>query len=166
MKRLTLVRHAQSVPQNTEYITDWSRPLSFIGRQQCALMATKMADVLVSLPEIFYVSDAVRTRETYELITAALGVSTPVVLDHELYLTTARHMDRYCQELDDSYDHVAIVGHNPALAALGLQYSYAMIREFSTCGILSVLFQTESWAGAIPDSVENYLFLEPKMFRA
>lgn len=114
-RRLVLLRHAQA--EGPGSVSDELRRLDEQGRRQAGALASRLlADQLV--PELVLVSAAVRTRETWELIAAALDAPAPeVAVSDRLYRANPLEVVALIREVDDRIRHLMVVGHEPAMSA-------------------------------------------------
>ena len=117
MKKLILIRHAQPDPSN-HLLCDFEFPLSKRGRRDALEMADRFAGLKLC-PELILVSPAKRTRETAELFAKKLGFSKKeLVIKNSLYEAERGDILRVVHELDNSFDTVMIMGHNPAIISM------------------------------------------------
>jgi len=114
MQRLILLRHgkAESVSGSGR---DVERGLTDRGRRDAAIMGRVLTEADVT-PDRVLVSDARRTRETWEEMSVAFP-SAQVEFDRALYLASA---DRLAHMVDASSEahSLMIIGHNPGLHEL------------------------------------------------
>lgn len=113
MLQLTLLRHAKAEPADA-YDDDAVRPLADIGRQDAPRVARALLEAGAA-PEIALVSDARRTRETWDLIRPSFPKADVRFL-RSLYLCPAETL---LAEADRAgVERVMLVGHNPGLHEL------------------------------------------------
>ena len=115
-RRLVLLRHAKAEPAGT--VTDVLRPLALTGRKQAARvgLALVAADVV---PELVLCSDAVRTRQTWDLLKAGLGDTEPeVVIDPQIYSAGVAEVLELVGAVDPRVRTVLVVGHEPTMSAV------------------------------------------------
>jgi len=116
VRTLHLLRHAKSSWQDAE-LPDHDRPLSKRGRRAGAALAHRFARE--SAPDVVLCSTALRTRQTLELISAALKPSK-VVFEPAIYGGGIRKLMKLLWHLPDSAQTVLLIGHNPALHELAV----------------------------------------------
>ena len=119
-RRLYLLRHAKSSWKHPE-LADHDRPLAARGRRAAAAMAHHLAEHQI-VPELVLCSTALRTRETYEAIEAALA-HAPVRYERRLYGATADDLLERLRAVPDQIRTVMLIGHNPAIEELALLLS-------------------------------------------
>lgn len=143
VRNLLLIRHAEA-EFPTEKKRDFERSLTTNGQNQGIILGTYIKDLPFELDAIYH-SPAQRTLETSRFIVDALE-KVPRLMDaEELYEATGNLMKAFINRLDDNFQNVAIVAHNPGIAEL---YGY-LTRKFepyapATCAWLECDF--ESWS--------------------
>jgi phosphohistidine phosphatase len=114
-RTLVLMRHAKAEPPDN-YPEDIDRPLSRRGRAD-AEAAGKWLVERGLVPDQVLCSAAVRTRETWQCVSAAVG-AVPVNYEQSLYLSNAVEALELIQQTDVSVGTLLVVGHNPAMSVL------------------------------------------------
>ncbi|MDG1654756.1 MAG: histidine phosphatase family protein [Luminiphilus sp.] len=165
MKQLHLIRHAKSSWDDPS-LGDHQRPLNARGQRASVLMGTAMSMHLKDTPAVF-VSTAVRAQQTFQGLlsgwTALEGaVSTT---DDRLYTFDAHDLIAWLSEADDRLDHMAVIGHNPALSALArLLYPQLTRSRLPTAAWLWLSFDDVSWRSVVesPEKAELVRLCTPK----
>lgn len=121
MKTLYLLRHAKSSWDDTG-LSDHDRPLSARGRKAARAMASVLAKQRPG-PKIVLCSSALRARQTWEPIAAALVRPPEVRLDERLYGADAARLLDLVSEIPEGISAALVVGHNPGLQDLALELS-------------------------------------------
>ncbi|TVS02260.1 MAG: histidine phosphatase family protein [Rhodobacteraceae bacterium] len=147
--RLILTRHAKSDWDNP-LLSDHERPLNSRGRRA----APRIGRWLVEndyLPQQALVSDAVRTRETWDLISAQFQHKVKVRFVPAIYQAHG-NPDVMLDVLGTAEaDTVILIGHNPGIAALAGQ----LLRErpeqesfirYPTCATMVAEFEVPRWS--------------------
>jgi phosphohistidine phosphatase len=116
MKTLVLFRHAKTEPTSAD--GDHARALIDSGRATAAAMGLKLAEDGVR-PDLVLVSDAVRTRQTWELASAAFP-RTGVEIRRDLYDASADAIAAAVDAVARHAETVIVVGHNPGLQSYAL----------------------------------------------
>jgi phosphohistidine phosphatase len=116
MKKLLLLRHAKS-SWDDESLADFDRPLAPRGREAAPPMGRELAR-RGWLPEAVLVSPSVRTRQTWELVAAELGMKPAVKFPTGLYEATAEALLEEIRRTPDSTGVLLLIGHNPGLEYL------------------------------------------------
>ena len=164
MHRLLLLRHAKSSWDDPS-LADRDRPLAPRGHRA----AERMADHLrseVPHPDLVLCSPALRTRETLERMSNALG-DAEVVVDDELYGADGNELLERLRAVDDRFETVAVIGHNPGIHDLAITLAGSgaeldrMEAKFPT-GALAVLAFDGRWRDVSPGGGLLEAFVTPR----
>jgi len=112
MQRLILLRHGKAESVSGQG-GDAERCLTDRGRRDSALMGRVLAEAGLK-PDLVLVSDARRTRETWEEVSAAFPAAE-VEVDRALYLASAERLAHAIDANAESAACLMIVGHNPGI---------------------------------------------------
>jgi len=113
-RRLILLRHAKS---DWPDVPDRDRPLAKRGRRDAPRIGRWLREH-GDQPDVVVVSDAARTRQTWDLVAPELGGSPAVRFEPRAYAASALTLLYLVQELPDAYRAAMLIGHNPAIAEL------------------------------------------------
>lgn len=119
MHRLILMRHAKAEPA-TASLRDRDRPLSVSGQADAALMGRILASKGLK-PDLALVSDAARTRETWEAMHEPLG-DVEVRFEASLYNASPETLRQAVEAEEDGAGCLLILAHNPGVQLLAQQY--------------------------------------------
>lgn len=111
MVELVLMRHSKAVPSSPT--GDHVRALSPRGRLDAAEAARVLADHL--MPDYALVSDALRTRQTFECVQDAWGTAVPHRLEPELYGASTAAILEVIGTAPAGVERLLVVGHNPGI---------------------------------------------------
>jgi len=162
MKILHLLRHAKSSWDNNS-LADWERPLAARGERACEIMAEPIVEAGARFNAVFC-STAVRAESTIAGIADALQSNTiRWKLDRSLYTFSGSVLLRYCQMLNDQFEQVMLVGHNPAMTDLVNRLGDQVIDNVPTCGYVQLQLDCTSWKQVDQCSGKTTVFLTPKM---
>ncbi|MES2377975.1 MAG: histidine phosphatase family protein [Bacteroidota bacterium] len=141
MKKLLLVRHAKATHE-TGFV-DFERPLKPSGLQDAAIMAGRLKET-GHVPQILVASPALRTISTANVLSQHLEVP---VADEILGIYEADQNDLVdiVSRLDDTYDSVGLVGHNPGIGQV-LYYFTGDARDVPPGAVALIEFDTKTWA--------------------
>lgn len=149
MRQLVLLRHAKAVV-DSDTGQDFDRPLAPRGREDAPVVGKALADAGAE-PELVLVSAAKRTRETWELVSAAFPGVEARFLD-ELYDATAETLLHLVEHAKVA--RLMIVGHNPGLQELAIRLARrntpldaAVRAKFPTCA--AALYSRKDDLGAL-----------------
>ncbi|RRH73977.1 SixA phosphatase family protein [Falsigemmobacter faecalis] len=166
--RLILTRHAKS-DWGDPTAADQARPLNARGRRAAGLMA----DWLVSrgdLPGEVLCSDALRTRETWELMAPHFATHPPeLVLKPALYHAPADVMLAVLRGAKSPV--VMMIGHNPGIAEFAARLLARAPQDsdftrYPTGATLVAGFEAETWAEVTPGSGAVIDFMTPRRLEA
>jgi len=119
MKQLVLLRHAKAVPGN-EADDDFDRKLAERGREDAPRVAAALVEAGAA-PDVVLVSEARRTRETWELARPSFPKADVRFL-RSLYLCAAEVLMAEAESA--GVDRVMLVGHNPGLHELASRFAH------------------------------------------
>lgn len=120
LSTLFLLRHAKAVPQHAD--GDRARGLSDAGRDGARTMAAAAAERHFA-PSLVLCSDAVRTRETLDIVLPALKPAPDIAYEEALYLADAKQLLQRLRRIPDDVRSVMLVAHNPGLQELAVALS-------------------------------------------
>lgn len=116
MKQLLLLRHAKSSWDNPA-LADFDRPLAQRGRKDAQRMSREIAD-RDWLPQRALVSPAMRTRETWEIVSAEWPRTPEVSFQETMYEASAEQLLAEAQRTPERVETLLMLGHNPDLEDL------------------------------------------------
>jgi phosphohistidine phosphatase len=170
MLTLSLLRHAKSSWDDPS-LEDFDRPLAKRGIEAAGRMGRHIqAHDLV--PALVICSDALRARQTLELLLPHLAEKPPIVYDRGLYLASPRAMLERVRKLDAAKaGHAMLVGHDPGMHSLAVELAgsgeasqlRALARKFPTAALAVIAFSGRDWAKIAPAKGQLKLFVTPKM---
>lgn len=173
MKAILLMRHAKS-DWGSGDLEDRDRPLAPRGRED----APRMGWVLKRLdrvPDRIVSSDAVRARQTAELVAEASSYGHAIVWEPALYAAAGAAWLDAIGKLPAKVDCVLVVAHSPgieqaaALLVAGLagrrKQPAALGIHVPTAGLLCIEAEVPDWAGLEPGRGVLQWFLTPRMVK-
>lgn len=161
MKRLILVRHAKSSWKDSA-LTDFDRTLSKRGKKDAPLLGERLA-AMDQRPELLVSSPARRAKKTARLIAQELHLADDRLLfKPEIYEAEPETLLEVVRGLDDCWQLVLLVGHNPGLTELGNLLGGCGIANIPTCGVLCIDFDVVSWRNIGPGSGTLVYYDTPK----
>jgi phosphohistidine phosphatase len=143
MKHIILMRHAKSDWSNGE-LTDHQRTLNTRGNLDAPLMATRIKGY-GKLPELMLVSDATRTRETWQHITKPLG-NVQTKFDRALYMASPYTIIEKLKEVDNLIDTVLLIAHNPGITEVFHILANIDIDNVPTAGVGCIQLHTDKFS--------------------
>ncbi|MFQ3558222.1 histidine phosphatase family protein [Streptomyces gramineus] len=155
LRRLVVLRHAKSAWP--EGVPDRLRPLAARGRRDAPAAGRALADS-DCLPDLVVCSTAVRTRQTWELVSGQWGTPPPVRLDGRVYAAGVPELLEVVREVPSEVETLLLVGHNPGLEELvlelagdGLDDALEQVRKkFPTSAIAILAWHGRAWTALEP----------------
>ena len=161
MKRLILVRHAKSSWKNAA-LADSERPLSGRGKRDAPRMGARLAG-LGLLPDIILASPARRARKTASLLAGEIPAAAGrILVDPALYEANAGVLLERVRALDERWQQVMLIGHNPGLTDFANLLTAAGIDNIPTCGVLVADLDLAFWRQSEPGCGRAALYVVPK----
>ncbi|MDR2789395.1 MAG: histidine phosphatase family protein [Campylobacteraceae bacterium] len=158
MKTIYFIRHAKS--DWSVDCDDFDRALNKRGEKDAPFMAERLKKYGVK-PDIIITSPAKRALKTAKIIAKKLKRDM-LITDANLYLTSPQEYLRIIREIDDKYNTIFIVGHNPSITEICKILSGAQIDNIPTCGIFCIKFDAESFSAISINSGKKLFFDFPK----
>lgn len=162
MKSIFFARHAKSSWDKIN-IDDHDRDLNARGIRDSAFMPKKLLE-LNWKPDLIISSSALRAKKTAKHIADFLDVKN-FKLEPDLYLAPPYIFLQFANELDEEYNSVMMVAHNPAMTDLINNYSSKPIFNVPTAAIFKVDFDIKSWKDVSFENGKLTGFIYPKKFK-
>jgi len=170
--RLMLLRHAKSEKGESD-MSDRDRTLSARGRGDAPKIGAYMAHHALR-PDRAIVSDARRTRETWERVSKAWTVPPPASYEDALYNAGADAILELLREDSGAANALLVVAHNPGLHELGklliasgdVDARERLNEGLPTSGLLVIDFVGSDWRKLHPRSGRLERFITPRLLRA
>jgi phosphohistidine phosphatase len=161
MKRLLILRHAKAQPDAPA--GDHPRHLTTRGRRDAAAIGAHINQT-IGRPDEIVSSDAVRARQTAELVAEATGYSAPLTLEPGIYGAGVDSLLQAVRTRPDTAETVVLVGHNPGLEELvaALAPTDDPV-ELPTAGLAQIEFDLPRWREIRPGSGLRRGLTTPKM---
>ena len=153
-KILYLVRHAKS-SWTDDSLSDIDRPLNGRGRKSAPEMGMRLRQQ-GHRPDFIISSPANRAYSTACLIAKELDFDEADIVTHKnMYFAGLISITNMLEKLDDHYQKVMIVGHNPVMTSLMNTLANTSTINMPTCAIAMIGFDIASWTEL--DSVDGNL---------
>ena len=138
MKELVILRHAKS---NSEYLVDdIDRPLSIAGIDRVVKISKKRRTFFKNT-DIVLSSPANRALHTAQLMMRELDYDyNKLIVDRKLYTFFTDDLIDYVHGLNNTWNKVILVGHNPAFTELVNHFSQEKIMYLRTAGLAKITF--------------------------
>lgn len=155
-KTLLIMRHAKS-DWNNNRLDDHARPLNKRGKQDAPHMGKLLKDEDLT-PDLIITSTAERALTTAELVALACDFEGELVTTRDFYHADPATYLELLQGVDDQYNRVMIVGHNPGMEELVADLT-GEAEHFTTANIAHVELPITSWSQLNEDTTGNLLNL-------
>ena len=143
MKKLTLLRHAKSAW--TYDVSDRERPLQEKGIHAIHAVAAYWKS-LFSATDLLLTSPANRALHTASILAKVCALNFKKVSIHPpLYTFSGQELLRVIRHLDNAYEKVILVGHNPAFSVVADQLAQERVPEIKTAGWVELSFAVQHW---------------------
>lgn len=155
MKYLTVIRHAKS-SWDQPGLADHDRAINDRGRRAVPAVAAFLhktyfgggeSPALLPKPDRFVSSTALRALTTAQMMREIMGLPTEhLLLDSRLYLAEAGKILEIVRDLDESWQHVVLFGHNPGMHEFAESIlARAHVAKMPTCSSVIMAIPTEFW---------------------
>jgi phosphohistidine phosphatase len=167
MRRLILFRHAKGeAPDPTD---DYGRVLAPRGRSAATGMGEWLAGQGI-IPDLVVCSGSARTRETWDLASAAFDPPPRVKFDDAIYEAEPEALLEVIQEQEWEVQTLMLVGHNPGLelitSALAESGEPEVVdrfqKKFPTAAIAILDFEDVPWGAIEEKTAWLAAFVTPK----
>ena len=161
MKKLYLIRHAKS-SWKEEGKSDFERGLNKRGKDDLIFMAKRLKSFGV-MPDLIVSSPAKRAKKTAREIAKIIGYNQDDISYQDSLYDSSYDTYRYVLDsLDEKYNSVFIVGHNPTITETGEILSGAILTNMPTCSIVCMEFDVDSFKDIEEGSGKILFFDYPK----
>src|SRR5215204_1091431 len=159
MRTLYLLRHAKS-SWNDASLRDFDRPLKGRGREAAKLVGKRLAS---DKPDVVLVicSPAVRTRETWEIVSKSSGLRVEERFDQRIYEASLRDLLQVVSEVSADEQVIMLIGHNRGFEEL-FSFLTGEGRRMPTCALAKINLDVVSWADVKAGDGSLESFITPK----
>ncbi len=162
MKTLYLIRHAKSSWKDIA-LDDFDRPLSIRGKNDVQLMANKLNELDI-LPDLIISSPAKRATTTANTIANTIGYKKKIEYENKIYESNMITLKNLIKGIDDEYNTVFIVGHNPGLNMLAEELC-GFLKNIATTGIVAINFDCNLWNEISNQNSYLIEYIYPKKYK-
>lgn len=157
MRRLLLLRHAKA--ERLSGVRDQDRRLAERGRHDAPRVGAYMSRHGF-VPDRVIVSTSARTRETWQLVAAAMDGAPDAEFDDRIYEASAQTLLDIVKETDPDTGTLMLVGHNPGMQELAsmlvatgdIDVRQRLKEAFPTSALAIIDFKLKRWSGVHPQS--------------
>lgn len=148
MKTLYLLRHAHALAEAPPMLGDHERVLSAKGAQEAENLGLFMKEQDI-LPDYILSSSSVRTIQTARIVMSSVfdteGRRIDTRFDRSLYLADPGTIISTIREVNEDYENLLVIGHNPGMAELAHHLSHGTVKEFPPCTFAVFETTAEGW---------------------
>ncbi|MBX3266555.1 MAG: histidine phosphatase family protein [Acidobacteria bacterium] len=159
MKTLLLMRHAKSSWTDPS-LSDFERPLNERGRRAAPFMGGVLKREGL-IPDHIICSPAKRTKETAELVQAAVELDLDIGNDARIYEATAGELIEVVSEMPETASRALLIGHNPSSEQF-VQIITGAIEAMPTAALAVIDLDIGSWAEIAPGKGKLRRLFRPK----
>ena len=163
MKKLYLIRHAKS-NWDDESKSDFERGLNKRGEKAILTMANALKEKKI-MPDFILSSSAKRAKLTAKGLAREIGYSGKIKYIDALYMAEPETIHKLIKDVDDMYDTLFVVGHNPETTELSNMMIDNYIDNVPTLGIVALKLPIDHWGKFKLGQGKMQFFIYPKMFK-
>ncbi|MBC6401705.1 MAG: histidine phosphatase family protein [Ekhidna sp.] len=142
-KKLFLIRHAYA--EDPGAVRDFERHLTLEGQSTVRALGRYLLNKAFDPGKIFC-SPAARTAETAQNLVEELEISESIIqFKDEIYNASVRELLSLINSLDESEQHVVVIGHNPAISYFGEYLTNEGIGDMEPCSIVTIRLENVKW---------------------
>ena len=142
MKSLIIVRHCKSSWADLS-LSDFDRPLNKRGNIDGELMSNYLREKEKKIDKLI-LSTSKRTRLTSKYFTEKIHFDSISYID-ELYHASYSDIINIISKVENNFNSIMVIGHNPGLTELINQYTNMNIYNLPTTGVVKVEFKENKW---------------------
>jgi phosphohistidine phosphatase len=142
MKTLLILRHAKSSWADNR-LGDHDRPLDNRGKVDAPKMG-KLLERLDLVPDLIVSSSAKRAKTTAELAASSAGYDKQIKITRQLYHAGPEEYFQALQSVEDKFERVMVVGHNPGMEEL-IEVLSGVYEGMPTAALARIELKIESW---------------------
>ncbi len=153
------MRHAKSSWTDPS-LSDFERPLNERGRRAAPFMGGVLKREGL-IPDHIICSPAKRTKETAELVQAAVELDLEIGHDARIYEATAGELIEVVSEMPETASRALLIGHNPSSEQF-VQIITGAIEAMPTAALAVIDLDIGSWAEIAPGKGKLRRLFRPK----
>ncbi len=143
MKTLVIFRHAKA--EKNDLVQDYDRGLTDRGKTEAFEMTKRLLKKGFK-PDFIISSSAKRTHKTARIIAEHFSYDEKKIdLNSQIYNANVEDLLHIIRELDDKYNKVVLVGHNPTVTGMIGYLTPNFIEHLPTSGCAEIQFDVKTW---------------------
>lgn len=144
-KTLLIIRHAKA-EEPQAHLTDFDRKLTEKGLREAQKMAQMIRNESL-IPELILSSPAKRATMTAEVFAEELSYAeSKIITEPAIYEATTESLLQVVNQLDNNFQRVMLICHNPASHTLSAYLTGEDIFDLPTAGVVQIVFDVDSWS--------------------
>jgi len=147
MRTLLILRHAKSSWDNSN-LADHARPLNDRGKTDAPRMG-RLLQTEDLVPDLIIASSAERALKTAELVALNCDYENEIKVTRQFYLADPETYLEVLAGVDERYQRVMVVGHNPGMEELVEELTGESVR-MATAALAHVQFNIARWQDLTP----------------
>jgi phosphohistidine phosphatase len=163
MKTLYFIRHAKSDWSDGSK-SDFDRGLNKRGQKDILTMVDALKEKKV-MPDLIISSPAKRAKLTAKGLAKEIGYSGDTKYIDNLYMAAPETVYALIKDVNDKYDTLFIIGHNPETTELCNMMTDTCIDNVPTLGIIAIKLPIDRWKKLNTREGKLKFFIYPKMFK-
>lgn len=162
MKTVLLIRHGKS-SWDIENLEDFNRPLSERGIKDSIKIGRYLKNIQLT-PELCLCSPSHRTIATYSIINnTAEWKKVKLKTNKKLYECTGKKIKSVLKKVDNKYNFIALIGHEPSLSEFIHENCNFNISKLPTASIALIVFKDlKKWKNIHRVQGDLELIIAPK----
>ncbi|MBM0637339.1 histidine phosphatase family protein [Campylobacter sp. VicNov18] len=143
MKKIYIIRHAKA--NKDKSINDFDRKLAKSGKEDLKKLCKNLAVYQIQ-PDFILSSPAIRTAKTAKKLAKFCNFNkNKIQFNKKLYLGNVEVVLKILQGIDNKFNEIFLIGHNPVLIELGELLSSLCLASFPTSSILCLEFNIDEF---------------------
>ncbi len=162
MKRLILVRHAKTEPL-TDAENDFSRQLKRRGHKDARMIADHLIGKTM-VPDVIISSPAHRALQTARIMAGSFSIPESEIKEVP-FIYNGFSLEELAKEIATiagDKDSVMVVGHNPDIALMSIQFAGDNFFNFPTSATAVIGFTVSEWSQIKAGTGRTEMFVFPK----
>lgn len=161
MKYLAIIRHAKSSWEDSE-LPDVIRPLNERGKTASQLVGKQLA-LLHEKPDLIISSPATRAYHTALNIARLIGYRLKSIdVRPTVYYEGEQGVLNMLRKLDNRYQSVFVVGHEPTCSEIISTLTPARFTKFPTGSVYKMALDIDDWEDIYEAKGKKMYFITPK----
>lgn len=136
IKTIYFIRHSKAKKEGN---SDFDRDLSEKGKQNAEFMGKRLKKYKV-LPDMIFASPAKRAIKSANLLARETKFKKDIIQVKALYNASLENMLEFINSINDKYNTIFIIGHNPSITQISELLSDSDIGNIPTGGIFCIKF--------------------------